>query len=261
PDVPILSLHDALPICGRIDAGDPQAPELALAVAPVPVRIHQRLEHLLVGRAVRLALAAPVALGQLQDFLMAAPGNDAPLYPRHLYRTSPKKRGKALRVGQKLPDTALLGWAQHGRLAKATLAPRRLVLQQMAAKGAVLHELAAASPLEALSRAPVGLELRHRSSSSQLRRLRSLRGSLHLGLLLLLGRQDHDHLTPLKPRRALDQRDALQLVGQIHELVAGQVRMDDFTVPEPHRDLDLVPIAQEPLRVAQFDLEIVGVNL
>src|SRR5690606_31300776 len=163
------AVGQALAARGRVDAGDPQAPELPLAVAPVPVGIRQRLEYLLVGRAERLALAAPVALGQLQDLLMAAPGDDASLYPRHLYRTSPKKRGKALRVGQKMPHAALLGFAQHGRLAQATLAPRRLVLQQMAAKGAVLHELTAAGLLEALGRAPVGLELRHRISSSQLR--------------------------------------------------------------------------------------------
>src|SRR5439155_7326175 len=53
----------------RIDADDPQTPELALAGPAVTVGVAQRLLDRFLGRAVQLALAGVVALRQLEHLL------------------------------------------------------------------------------------------------------------------------------------------------------------------------------------------------
>src|SRR5690606_40366903 len=49
------------------DPGDPQPPEVALAVLAVPVGVLHRVQHLLLGLAVQPGTLAPVPLGALQD--------------------------------------------------------------------------------------------------------------------------------------------------------------------------------------------------
>src|SRR5690606_12270103 len=72
----------------RVNARNPQPPELTLARPAVAVRVLQRLHDLLVGNAVIRALAAAIAFGHLQDTLATTPGNDAGCSPRHT-RQSP----------------------------------------------------------------------------------------------------------------------------------------------------------------------------
>src|SRR5690606_28964160 len=55
----------------RVDAGDPEAAELALAVAAVAVRVAETLLHRVLGGRVDLAAAAPVALRHVQNLLPA----------------------------------------------------------------------------------------------------------------------------------------------------------------------------------------------
>ena len=61
----------------RVDALDPQPPELTLAGAPVAEGVLAAAHHLLVGGAERAALVAVVALGLLED-LLVAPLRDRP---------------------------------------------------------------------------------------------------------------------------------------------------------------------------------------
>ena len=56
--------------CGR-DANNPKPAKLSLLLSPVPVGIGERLDDLLFGSLMQLALGAPVALGLLQNFLSA----------------------------------------------------------------------------------------------------------------------------------------------------------------------------------------------
>src|SRR5699024_7138773 len=51
---------------GRVDAGDPQLPEVALALATVAVAVGHRVEHLLLGLAVQARALPAVALGGLK---------------------------------------------------------------------------------------------------------------------------------------------------------------------------------------------------
>src|SRR5215211_3639764 len=66
-----LRVAHALAPRRRVDADDPKAPEVALPGAPVPVGVLARAHDLLVGEPVTRVLAAPVALGLLEDLLLA----------------------------------------------------------------------------------------------------------------------------------------------------------------------------------------------
>src|SRR3954453_15296246 len=71
-----FGIGHALLARGGVDAGDPQAAEVALAGAPVAVRVGARAHELLVREAVTRVLAAPVALGLAEDLLAPlAPGD------------------------------------------------------------------------------------------------------------------------------------------------------------------------------------------
>src|SRR3954469_17966348 len=62
-----LAVRQALLARGGVDALDPQAAELALAVLAVAVRVGARLEQLLLGALVARVLLAAVALGPLKN--------------------------------------------------------------------------------------------------------------------------------------------------------------------------------------------------
>src|SRR5699024_2763564 len=66
-----------------IDAGDPQTAEIALARTPVAIGILTRLEHRLPGDPVAAAAGAVVALGLLQNLLVACLGCHAALDSCH----------------------------------------------------------------------------------------------------------------------------------------------------------------------------------
>src|SRR5919198_2836917 len=53
-----LRVAHALATRGRVDADDPQAPEVALSAAPVAIGVATRANHLLVGESVARVLAA-----------------------------------------------------------------------------------------------------------------------------------------------------------------------------------------------------------
>src|SRR4029077_2203105 len=76
-----LRVAHALEPRGGVDAGDPEAPELALAVAAVAVCVHPRALHLLFGEAVGGMLAAVVALRFLEHLAPLLFRVDGALYP------------------------------------------------------------------------------------------------------------------------------------------------------------------------------------
>src|SRR3954453_6275258 len=71
-----LRVAHALTSRGGVDPDDPEAPEVALSVAPVTVRVCTRAHDLLVREPVVRVLAAEVALGLLQDLLLAPLAGD-----------------------------------------------------------------------------------------------------------------------------------------------------------------------------------------
>src|SRR5689334_7791950 len=66
-----LRVAHALAPRGGVDPDDPQPPEVALAGPAITVRVSARAHHLLVGEPVARMLAAEVALGLLEDLLLA----------------------------------------------------------------------------------------------------------------------------------------------------------------------------------------------
>jgi len=56
--------------CG-CDSNNPKPAKLSLLLSSVPVGIGERLEDLLFGSLMQLALGSPIALGLSQDFLPA----------------------------------------------------------------------------------------------------------------------------------------------------------------------------------------------
>src|SRR6478672_8151695 len=66
------AVADAVDARGGVDARDPQRTELALALLAADVGVLQGLRHRLLGDAEDLAAGVVVALGLLQDFLVAA---------------------------------------------------------------------------------------------------------------------------------------------------------------------------------------------
>jgi hypothetical protein len=66
-----------------IDAGNPQAPEIALAIPPVPMAIKERLEHSLIATPPEAMLTAVLALGDLENLFVSSPGPGTPFYSGH----------------------------------------------------------------------------------------------------------------------------------------------------------------------------------
>src|SRR3954454_23628955 len=71
-----LRVAHALLSGGGVDPGDPQPPEVPLAIAPVTVRIGIRAHDLLLREPVARVLAAEVALGAPEDLLLAPLAGD-----------------------------------------------------------------------------------------------------------------------------------------------------------------------------------------
>src|ERR1700730_2224406 len=69
---------------GGIDACDPELPHLALAAAPVAVRVRERMEHRLVGGAKEQLLGKAEALGPIEDRLVAPMRRDSAFDACHL---------------------------------------------------------------------------------------------------------------------------------------------------------------------------------
>ena len=85
----------------------------------------------------------------------------------------------------------------------------------------------------------------------------------HLFRRLPSGRagQDHGHHAPFEHRRALDRGHILQLHDHLLQQLAPQVGMGHLATTEHHGNLDLVPLAEELLDLADLDGQIVIVGL
>ena len=173
-----LRVADALLARGRVDAGDPQLAEVALALAPIAVGVLQGLFDRVFCRAVRFAPAAPVALGHVQNFLATPPSLRLVSCAWHgglevtgggkkqekVQSAPAPERGQrepALAV-QHLLDALLLRIVNDGILTQLALGLRRLLRQNMTASGFFALYFTASSFLEAFAGAAVRLHLRHR---------------------------------------------------------------------------------------------------
>ena len=84
---------------GGVDPGDPQLPEVTLAVPAVPVRVLHRVQHLLFGLAVEPRALAAVTAGGLQDGAALLLGVHSPLDACHgCYSSS--RTGRVYRAGR-----------------------------------------------------------------------------------------------------------------------------------------------------------------
>src|SRR5262249_6231628 len=77
------AVRGAVQAAGRVDALDPEAPEVALAGAPITERVVAAVQQLLVGGTERAALVAVVALGALKRRAALLLGVDRSLDPGH----------------------------------------------------------------------------------------------------------------------------------------------------------------------------------
>src|SRR5574341_356477 len=82
------AVRDAVGACRRVDAGDPQAAEVALADPAIMVGLGQRPHDVLVGHLEPAVLGAVVPSGQLENLLVASASGDSPFDPCHVPFTS-----------------------------------------------------------------------------------------------------------------------------------------------------------------------------
>src|SRR5207248_9722023 len=143
-----------LPRC-RIDADDPEPPELALLVLAVAVRVDERVLDLLLRVLVRGLLEPPVALRLLEDLAALLARVDGPLHTGHRLLPPPQELVDGLRV-------ALREWQVAREEALTLLA---LLPQIMALHCAPAQQLARSRHLEPLLGSAVCLLLWHRLSS------------------------------------------------------------------------------------------------
>src|ERR1700730_8323189 len=133
---------------GGVDACDPELPHLALAAAPVAVRVRERMEHRLVGGAKEQLLGKAEALGPIEDRLVAPMRRDSAFDACH---SDPESSANffAVRLGH---------WLLLGVIALALL---RLVLEKVALPCAGAHQLAGLGHPDSLGETLAGLHLRH----------------------------------------------------------------------------------------------------
>src|SRR5207244_10631740 len=120
--------------------------------APVPIGVAQRLLDLLDRDTVGGAAAAAIALGEIEDFLVASVGGNPAFDPRH---------GLSAQIRHVSQDQ--LGVARFHRRGTAPqpLALRRFADQPVALMAPVANDLADGSAAEALLRATLSFELGH----------------------------------------------------------------------------------------------------
>src|SRR5207248_8338199 len=115
------------------DALDPSSAEIALAVAPVAISIAQRLLDLFERDPIGGAVAAAIALGQLQHLLVAGMRRDAAFDPGH---------GSAPHIGHIRQHELGVALLHCRRAAAQALARLRLADQPMALVAPVALDLA-----------------------------------------------------------------------------------------------------------------------
>src|SRR6185436_7467928 len=73
--------------------------------------------------------------------------------------------------------------------------------------------------------------------------------------------QHHNHVPPVEVRTGFDDAEVLHLLGELVEDALAELRVDDLAPAEHDRDLDLVPLPQEPHDVALLGLVVVRADL
>src|SRR5512145_478339 len=135
---------------GRVDARDPQPPELDVLGAPVAIGILRRPLGGLFRSLPQFAAPAPVALGELHHFVLALQARDVAFDARH-----------AISLRQQQALEATVGMRNERRLAQMTLPLRMLRGQDVALVRFVPAQLAGARESDALPECPFGFLLRH----------------------------------------------------------------------------------------------------
>jgi hypothetical protein len=109
-----------------VDAHDPKAPKLTLALSPIVEGAHRSVEQSLTGFTWALRAKTPEALGQFEDLLVPAPSDDPSLSSWHQRSPSRSRSRRASHSGRaklrplfriELPDLCQLRWRFPGCLA------------------------------------------------------------------------------------------------------------------------------------------------
>src|SRR4051794_36137399 len=143
----------------RVDADDPQAAHLALALLPVAGGVGHRMQERLARRLDQPGLGALSTLGGVEEALMPAVRRDAALDSCHSGACS-----CPLEVRQQAPDLLGVLGADGRQAGIATGASRRLDLEVVAPPRVHSDDLAAATGADALLGRLVALHLRHADS-------------------------------------------------------------------------------------------------
>ena len=144
-----------------VDAGDPQAAEITLAIAAIPVGISQRLEHRLVGAAEQEVLGALLTPGKFEYFAVAVASRHATFYPCHFCSASFYVLELFQIRSQPLDAPASADVLCHVGVAVGRLDCRRLLAAQVSLALTHAHQFACAGVFETLSCRFVRLDLRH----------------------------------------------------------------------------------------------------
>src|SRR5579885_2331013 len=78
-----FAIADAVHAGGGVDARDPQAAHVALAIAAITIHIRHRAHNGLVGGTEQAPARATMALGHLKNFFMLLVSGNATFYPGH----------------------------------------------------------------------------------------------------------------------------------------------------------------------------------
>src|SRR5581483_6668791 len=217
-----------------VDPDDPEAPEVALPVLPVTVRVDERVLDLLLRPPVGLALEPPVALGLLEDLAPLLAGVDRSFDSRHYFlprsdRTSFRslattcsaRRKLRFRFGAFLPRLWLrIAWR------RSSFPPAVSLNRFFAALFLFCFGISASSRADALRRP-----------------------------------EHHDHVPPVEERRGLHHSDLLHVLRQPHQEVSTALRVRGLAPPEHDRDLDLRALPEEALDVAFLRVVVVNSDL
>src|SRR5262245_34870978 len=142
-----------------VDARDPEAPELALALLAVAVGVLPAALDGLAGNAHEPVAAAEVALGVREDLVVAPLARDAALDSGH------GRELLDLEIGDELIQPLLVAGGDHVLATELALPLRALLGEDVSLVALCVPELAARRALEALGRAAVALHLRHGSGT------------------------------------------------------------------------------------------------
>src|SRR3989475_5173890 len=229
-----LAVGEAVLARGGVDADDPQAAEVAFLAAPAHERVLERGVARFFRGAIQLALVGVVTLRQAQQLLPLRPPDRPSFHTRHLELLEsripspdlPESRipnPESLFVRKHPCELRRVDGGHHRRPAQPALPLRRLAAQEVLLERLPAQKLSVLRPLEALGRAAVCLQFRHRllklSRGRRGRRLRLAAAGLRPA------RQDGVHLIAFHPRRRLRDGHVGELLHQALEDAAADFRV------------------------------------